>query len=51
MKFKNKTVTGIIAAELGDGGKKTGKNAGLLQGLEKSHKNNLYQQTCNRRHH
>ncbi|WP_172683842.1 S8 family serine peptidase [Desulfosarcina cetonica] len=31
------TVTGIIAAEIGDGKTKTGKNAGLLQGLERNH--------------
>lgn len=30
-------VTGMVAAELGDGDKKDGKNAGLLQGLGKSH--------------
>ena len=31
------TVTGMIAAELDDGQEDTGKNAGLLQGLQNSH--------------
>lgn len=31
------TVTGMVAAEIGDGGDATGQNAGLLQGLGKSH--------------
>ena len=31
------TVTGMVAAELGDGDKDSGKNSGLLQGLGNSH--------------